>query len=77
MQLVTPARMLGQVGGWLQTVMVSGQLIGLIITPLLVPGRVAWMCFFAEVVFFMVILILFLAAQLFGKGGMKPDPSLC
>jgi MFS family permease len=73
MQLVTPARILGQVGGWMQTVMVSGQLIGLIITPMLVPGRVAMDVFFTGMIFFMGILILFLAAHIFGKSGMKPD----
>jgi MFS family permease len=73
MQLVTPARILGQVGGWLQTVMVFGQLIGLLLTPALVPGLVSMQSYFAGMVFLMGVLILFLSWQIFGKSELTPD----
>jgi MFS family permease len=73
MQLVTPTRVLGRVGGWMQTVMVAGQLIGLLITPLLVPKLVSMELFFAGMVVLMVLLILFLCIQIYGKTGLRPE----
>jgi len=72
MQLITPTRVLGRVGGWMQTVMVAGQLIGLLITPLLVPKLVSMELFFAGMVVLMVLLILFLCIQIYGKTGLRP-----
>lgn len=72
-QLVTPIRILGQVGGWLQTVMVLGQLIGLLLTPALVPGLVSMQTYFGGMVGLMGLLILFLSLQIFRKNGFSPD----
>jgi MFS family permease len=73
MQLVTPGAILGQVGGWLQSVMVAGQLVGLILTPVFVPGLVTMQAYFAGMLVLMGMLILFLAFNIMKKGGLKPD----
>ena len=70
MQLLTPRDILGQVGGWMQTVMVCGQLIGLLLTPALVPAIVAMDVYFLGMVILMGLLILFLSSQIFGKNGL-------
>lgn len=76
MQLVTPAQILGQVGGWLQTVMVTGQLIGLILTPALVPGLVTMQTYFAGMVVLMGMLILYLSVNIMKADGLKPDQAV-
>jgi len=73
MQLVTPTHILGQVSGWLQMVMVAGQLVGLLLTPFLVPGLVNMEHFFAGMVGMMCILIIFLSIQIFRKNGLKQE----
>jgi MFS family permease len=73
LQLVTPSEILGQVGGWLQTAMVAGQLLGLILTPILVPGLVSMAAFFAGTFLVFVGLLVFLAVQIFGKTKLNTD----
>lgn len=73
MQLFTPRDILGQVGGWMQTIMVCGQLIGLLLTPALVPGVVAMDMYFLGMVVLMGILILFLSVHIFGKNGLLKE----
>jgi hypothetical protein len=53
--------------------MVAGQLVGLLLTPFLVPGMVTMEHFFAGMVCVMGILIVFLSIQIFGKNGLKPE----
>lgn len=73
MQLLTPSTILGQVGGWMQAVMVAGQILGLLLTPILVPGLVTMPVFFAGTLVIMVCLLVVLTIQIYGKSGMNPD----
>jgi MFS family permease len=47
LQLYSPASVLGRMGGVFQSTAVAGQLIGIVITPLLVPGVLSMGLFFA------------------------------
>lgn len=47
LQLHSPASLLGRMGGMFQSTAVGGQLIGILITPLLVPGLLSMGAFFA------------------------------
>ncbi|NMB55159.1 MAG: MFS transporter [Leptolinea sp.] len=71
-QLVTPAPILGQVSGWLQMVMVSGQLIGMLLAPALVPGLVNMQTYFLGMVILLSFLIVFLSIQVSGKARLIP-----
>jgi len=71
-QLVTPAPILGQVSGWLQMVMVSGQLIGMLLAPALVPGLVNMQTYFLGMVILLSFLIVFLSIQVSGKTQLIP-----
>jgi MFS family permease len=73
LQLVTPSEILGQVGGWLQTTMVAGQLLGLILTPILVPGLVSMAAFFTGTFLVFVGLLVILLVQIFGKTKLNTD----
>jgi MFS family permease len=72
MQLVTPSNILGRVGGWLQTVMVAGQLVGLLVTPLLVPKFVSMQMFFAAMLVLIGMLVIYLGIFVLGKPGLNP-----
>jgi MFS family permease len=72
MQLVTPSNILGRVGGWLQTVMVGGQLVGLLVTPLLVPRYVSMQSFFAAMIVLIGLLVTYLCVFVLSKPGLNP-----
>lgn len=72
MQLVTPSNILGRVGGWLQTVMVAGQLVGLLVTPLLVPKYVSMEMFFAAMIVLIGLLVAYLCVYVLSKPGLDP-----
>jgi MFS family permease len=76
MQLLTPSTILGQVGGWMQSVMVAGQIIGLVLTPILVPGLVSMPVYFAGTLVIMAGLFILLMVQIYGKARIDPDDSL-
>ncbi len=66
MQLSSPPEILGQVGGWLQSVMVSSQIIGMVVTPILVPGIIRMDVFFGGMSVIMGLVVVFLAMQMSG-----------
>jgi MFS family permease len=72
MQLVTPSNILGRVGGWLQMVMVAGQLVGLLVTPLLVPKYVSMEAFFAAMIVLIGLLVTYLMVYVLSKPGLDP-----
>jgi MFS family permease len=73
MQMLTPSTFLGQVGGWMQTVMVAGQILGLLLTPILIPEYVSIPVFFAGTLLIMVGLLVILTIQIYGKSRLNPD----
>jgi MFS family permease len=76
MQLLSPATILGQVGGWLQSVMVASQILGLLLTPILVPGLVSMSVYFGGTLVIMASLLIVLAIQIYGKSKINPDVSI-
>ncbi len=72
MQLATPANILGRVGGWLQTVMVASQLVGLLATPFLVPKYVSMEIYFAGMCVLIGILLVYLIFFVLGRQGSNP-----
>lgn len=63
MQLLSPAALLGRVGGIFQTTAVAGQLIGTLATPLLVPSLLSMGMFFALATAALFIQVIVLARQ--------------
>ncbi len=59
LQLYSPASLLGRMGGMFQSTAVGGQLIGILITPLLVPGLLSMGLFFAASSLGLLILAFF------------------
>jgi MFS family permease len=76
MQLLSPSTVLGQVGGWMQSVMVAGQILGLLLTPILVPGLVTMPVYFFGTLVIMAGLLIVLAIQIYGKSRINPDESV-
>lgn len=76
MQLITPPEILGQVGGWLQTVMVASQLIGMVITPLLVPNVIKMDMYFLGMSGIMALVVTYLAVRIFGGTEPKVDEAI-
>ncbi len=76
MQLITPTEILGQVGGWLQMVMVASQLVGMVATPLLVPSVVKMDTFFLGMSILMGAVVVYLLVRVFGKSGRKADEAV-
>lgn len=70
-QLITPSEILGQVGGWLQMVMVASQLIGMVVTPILVPSMVKMDVYFLGMSVLMALVVVYLTIQVFGKTGRQ------
>lgn len=64
LQTLTPQGLLGRVSGLFQSTAVSGQIIGILVTPLLVPGLVSMSGFFLFAAVGLGILVLFLGIQL-------------
>ncbi len=64
LQTLAPAGMLGRASGVYQSVMVTGQLIGLVLTPLLVPGVLAMTSFFLVSAGCLAGVILWITVQL-------------
>jgi MFS family permease len=63
MQLLSPASLLGRIGGVFQTTAVAGQLIGTLATPLLVPSLLSMGMFFALATAILLVQVLVLARQ--------------
>ncbi len=64
LQTLTPQGMLGRVSGLFQSTAVSGQIIGILVTPLLVPGLLSMTGFFLLAAAGLGFLVLFLGIQL-------------
>lgn len=64
LQTLTPAEILGRMSGLYQTIVTAGQLIGLVVTPLLVPGLLSISNYFLATFLGLVALVALLALQL-------------
>jgi MFS family permease len=58
-QLLTPAHLLGRLGGAFQSTAVAGQLAGLLVTPLLVPGLMHYGNYFAASALSVLLVVMF------------------
>lgn len=58
-QLLTPAHLLGRLGGAYQSTAVAGQLAGLLVTPLLVPGLMDYGNYFAASALSVLLVVMF------------------
>jgi MFS family permease len=63
-QLLTPAHLLGRLGGAFQSTAVAGQLAGLLVTPLLVPAVFNYGSYFVVSALAVVLVVLFTAITL-------------
>jgi MFS family permease len=63
-QQLSPPEMLGRLGGVFQSVTVGGQLVGLLVTPLLVPGLLSMGDYFTLSAAALVVLVFFTALTL-------------
>ena len=63
-QLLTPAHLLGRLGGAFQSTAVAGQLAGLLVTPLLVPGLMDYGNYFAASALSVLLVVMFTAITL-------------
>lgn len=61
LQLLSPPAWLGRMGGLFQSTIVAGQLTGLLLIPLLVPGLVSMPAFFGLNALALVLLVLYVA----------------
>jgi MFS family permease len=69
LQLLSPAGLLGRMGGIFQSVSVAGQLVGILVTPLLVPALLPVPVFLAGMAAALLLLTAFVAGfALRGKG---------
>lgn len=73
LQLLAPPNILGQISGWMQSIMIASQVIGLVFVPLLVPRHLTIPAFFGWTVLLFGILILYLCVQVFGKNRMDSN----
>lgn len=64
LQSQTPAGILGRMSGLFQSVVTAGQLIGIVLTPLLVPGLISMQGYFSLSAVGMVLLVVFLVVKL-------------
>lgn len=60
LQTLTPPAVLGRIGGAFQSIAVAGQMSGLLLTPLLVPGLLSMGAYFAIATLAIVLLALFI-----------------
>jgi len=72
LQLLSPAALLGRMGGIFQSTAVGGQLTGILITPLLVPALLSMGAFFGLSGVALVLVILITAAILRRTGSTDP-----
>ncbi len=63
-QLLTPAHLLGRLGGAFQSTAVAGQLAGLLVTPLLVPAVFNYGSYFVVSALAVVLVVIFTAITL-------------
>ena len=61
-QLLTPAALLGRAGGMFQSVAVAGQITGILLTPLLVPGWLSVAQFFGLATLALLALVVYIVA---------------
>jgi MFS family permease len=61
LQTLTPPAVLGRIGGAFQSTAVAGQMSGLLLTPLLVPGLLSMGAYFAIATLALIVLALFIA----------------
>ena len=61
LQTLTPPAVLGRIGGAFQSTAVAGQMSGLLLTPLLVPGLLSMGAYFAIATLAIIVLALFIA----------------
>ena len=64
LQTLTPPAVLGRIGGAFQSTAVAGQMSGLLLTPLLVPGLLSMGNYFAAATLAVIALALFIAVTL-------------
>jgi MFS family permease len=63
MQRLTPAPILGRISGLFQSTAVAGQLVGIVLTPLLVPGIISVGTYFIIVTILLAILVVTVLVQ--------------
>ncbi|MEZ4770098.1 MAG: MFS transporter [Caldilineales bacterium] len=61
-QMLTPAALLGRAGGMFQSVAVAGQIAGILLTPLLVPGLLSVAQFFGLATLALLALVVYIVA---------------
>ncbi len=80
LQTLAPSGMMGRASGLFQSVMVGGQLIGLVLTPLLVPGLLTMTSFFMVAAACLAGVILWITVQLnrtrTNSIGMNESPAM-
>jgi hypothetical protein len=64
------------VGGWMQSVMVASQIIGLLVTPILVPRLISMPVYFSGTLVIMASLLIVLTVQIYGKSKINPDVTI-
>ena len=69
LQYLTPPSFMGRVGGIFQSTAVCGQLVGVVLTPALVPARLSLGAFFALAALALGLTVLWMASRRLGAGG--------
>ena len=64
LQLLSPAGLLGRVSGFFQSTAVAGQLVGILVTPLLVPGLLPMGVYFGMTTAALVLVAVYTAMSL-------------
>ena len=76
LQLLSPAALLGRMGGVFQSTAVGGQLAGILLTPLLVPGWLSMGAFFGLSSIALLLVMAFAALMLGRTGTTLPGQAL-
>ncbi len=75
LQLLSPARLLGRMSGLFQSVSVAGQLVGILVTPLVVPALLPITAYLAVMAAALLIVTALLAAYTLRTRGIQVKPS--
>jgi MFS family permease len=76
LQLLSPADLLGRMGGIFQSTAVGGQLTGILVTPLLVPGLVSMGVYFGLSSMALLLVMLLTSMVLRRTGHLVPERSI-
>jgi MFS family permease len=78
LQLLSPAEMLGRIGGFFQSVQTTGILAGTVVAPLLVPWMVTQRDYFLSMFILMSVVVVFIVLtckKILTGGGLKISSS--